>query len=121
MAIVQRLMGSGFAPQAAVNAVGDFSGALTATGTTQGTALALTAATNYVGTTAGSTGVQLPACSPGDIVYVYNGGASTLSVYGQTGDAIAGGAANAAFSVATVRGCAFIRVTATLWGTIYGA
>lgn len=121
MSIAQRLMGSGFSAQQAVNAVGDFAGTITAAGTTATDATKLTAAINSVSTTAASTGVQLPVTSPGDWIYVHNSGAQTLSVYGQTGDAIQSGSANAAFSVAANKGALFFRVTATLWGAILTA
>ncbi|NBW10902.1 MAG: hypothetical protein EBR82_23020 [Caulobacteraceae bacterium] len=121
MPIVQRIMGSGIPAQAAQNINGDWSGALTATGSSQATALLLGSVVNSVTTTAASTGVQLPATSPGDWVYVHNSGANTLSVYGQTGDAIQSGAANAAFSVAANKGALFFRVSTTLWGAILTA
>lgn len=121
MAIVQRIMASGIAPLAASNIQGDLSTGLTATGSTQGTALLLSNILNYVSTTAASTGAQLPACNPGDSVYVHNAGANTLSVYGQTGEAIQSGSANAAFSVATNKGAWFFKVSSTLWGAILSA
>lgn len=76
---------------------------LTAAGSTLGTALALNARTNVVGTVAASTGVALPAGAPvGDIVFVSNGGANALSVYPATSSGtINGGSAGAAVSLAT--------------------
>lgn len=121
MSIASRLLGSGVPPLTAINIVGDPSGALTATGSTQGTALLLSAANNYVGTAGSGTGVQLPSVSPGDFIVVGNGGANTLSVYGQTGETIQGGSANAAFSVATNKAAIFYKMTSTAWVAIYSA
>lgn len=121
MAIQQRLLATGIAPLTATNIIGDQSAALTATGTTQATALLLGAVNNYVGTTAASTGVQLPSVGLGDSIVIGNAGASTLSVYGQTGDTIDGGAANAAFSVATNTAAIFYKMTSTAWVVILSA
>lgn len=121
MSIATRLMASGLSPMAATNITGDFAGGLTATGSTQATALLLTAACNAVTTTAASTGVQTMALSPGDWIYIHNSGASTLSVYGQTGVAIQGGAVNAAFSVATNKGVLLFCVSSTLLSAVLSA
>lgn len=121
MAIQQRLMGSGLAPQAAINIAGDVSSGLTATGTNQATALTLTSAINEFTTVASSTGALLPPMSPGDAVYVYNGGSNTLSVYPQGTNTIANGSASAAFSVGTNKGCYFIQVSSTRAGVLLSA
>lgn len=122
MAIAQRLLGSGAAAQLAQNIVGDFDPAIVATGTSSQTAAYdLFAVNNYVSTTAANTGVQLPVCNPGDEIFVYNAGASTLSVYGQTGETINNGAANAAHSVATVKGAIYKKLTPTAWMAVLTA
>ncbi len=99
MSMQQALMAFGAPPFLAGAIVGDVADSLTATGSTQGTALALTANTNIVTTTAASTGVLLPVMQTGDMVEVVNLGANSLSVYPRTGGAIQTGAANAAFAV----------------------
>lgn len=121
MAIARNIVGSGIPPLAATNIVGDTDQAITATGSTQGTAYDLFAVNNYVSTTAASTGVQLQPCNPGDEIFVYNAGASTLSVYGQTGETINNGAANAAHSVATVKGAIYKKLTNTAWMAVLTA
>ncbi len=122
MPIKTHLMGMGMPASLANSIVGNVDGgALTATGTNQATALLLSKSFNYIGTTASSTGVQLAACDPGDSQIVSNGGANTLSVYGQTGDAISGGSANAAFSVAANKTAIFYRTTATSWQALLSA
>lgn len=116
MPLKQNLMGVGMPAAHANLIVGAVDGgALTATGTNQATALLMSRSFNYFGTVSASTGAQLPACDPGDSVIVANGGLQTLSVYGQTGDAIDGGSVNAAFSVATNTTAIFYRCTATAW------
>lgn len=114
-------MASGFSPNAAQNVQGDFTGGIIAAGTTATDATVLSSAINYVATTASSTGVKLPSANIGDTVEVINGGAQTLSVYGQTGESFTNGAANAAFSVATLRSAIFYKVSTTLWMVNYGA
>lgn len=121
MSIASRLLGSGIPPLAATNICGDTSAALTATGSSQATALQLSTVNSYIGTTAASTGVILPAMSPGDCCYVHNAGASTLSVYGAGTIAIQGGSASAAFSVATNKGALFFQLTATVVSAILTA
>lgn len=115
MPIVQRIMAAGLSPNAAINIQGDSAVGITAAGTTIADATLLNSANNYVATTASSTGVKLPIAAIGDSIMVINGGTSTLSVYGQTGESFTNGSANAAFSVATLKACNFIKVGTTLW------
>lgn len=101
------LMGSGM-PGSLANKLGydDPSALLTATGSTQGTALALAGNYAVFGTVAASTGAILPPSS-GQFI-VINGGASPLSIYPPLGAAINGGTANAAFSVTNGKSALFI-------------
>lgn len=100
MTTVRNLMGTGSAPLNAQSAVGIVSNSLTATGSTQGNALALPSDFNVFTTVAASTGAILPSVSSaGDWYTVVNHGANSLSVYPPTGGKIANGSANAAFAV----------------------
>ena len=95
--------------------------ALTATGSTQATALLVTSELSLFGTVAASTGAILPLnAEPGDELVVVNGGANALSVYPQTGATINGGSANAAFSVAAGKSARFTayQVTGRGVGTV---
>lgn len=121
MAIGQRVLGSGLAPLATTNIIGDVASGLTAAGNSQSTAYDLTAAISEFTTVAASSGAQIMATDPGDAVFVYNGGANALSVYGQTGESIQNGAANAAFSVAANKGALFIKVSTTRFAAILTA
>lgn len=88
---------------------------LTATGTSQATALALTADCNIFGTVGSSTGARLPDFDVGDDITIVNGGANALSVYPPTGHQINALAANAALSVPAGRSARFRRVSSTRW------
>lgn len=70
---------------------------LTATGSTQATALQLTAQINTFSTVAASTGAQLPAQQA--MIAVTNYGVSALSLYPGSGDQIDNGTTNAAISI----------------------
>lgn len=72
-----------------------YADALTAVGTTQGTALQLSAALNNITSAASGTGVNLPASAPGLSVTVQNNGANAILVYPAQGssDTINGAAA----------------------------
>lgn len=95
-----------------VNALSSVANGLTAAGSTQGTALAITAQTNVVTTTAASTGVILADIGVGAVQEVFNEGANTLSIYPASGGQIDALGANAAYSLATVSVQVF-RQTAT--------
>lgn len=122
MAIPSRLLGSGISPQASVNLCGDVATGLTATGTTNADALALSAVINNVTTTAASTGVKLPPFESGSAVFVANQGANALLVYppasGQINalTVITGG-----FSVGAGKSAWFIAVNGTNALSLLGA
>jgi len=118
MAIPSRILASGNSPLATISIAGDGATALTATGTTQATALQLSAVMNAMGTTAASTGVKLPPCEAGAVVYVYNGGASTLQVYsnettGVTMNAAVAGSTGVALG--TLKTAICLGTSATTW------
>jgi hypothetical protein len=88
---------------------------LTAAGTTQATALALTSDYNHIGTAAASSGVRLPTAVAGMEVLVFNKGANAVNVYPATGAAINALAANAALAVAAAGVTIFYAISSTLW------
>ena len=101
------LMGAGcpaLQAQASVGLLSASSNALTATGSSQGTALSLPSDFNICTTVAASTGVILPAAgnqnNAGDNYIVVNHGANSLSVYPPTGGKIANGSVNVALALA---------------------
>lgn len=123
MAFASRLLGSGTAPAAAINIVGDVATGLVATGTTQATALQLSAVRNLIATTASSTGVLIPAdMNPGDECFIYNAtGQSTLTIYPQLGESINAIATNGGFSLATNKAVIIVQVSNTQYATILTA
>jgi len=122
MAIPSRLMGSGLSSLAAVNICGDVGDTLTAAGTTNANALALSAAINRVTTTAASTGVVLPVPESGSAIVVVNSGANALLVYPGTGAQInALTATTGGFSVAAGGRAMFVGTSSTNWFAILSA
>lgn len=96
-------------PGPAANAItGDVANSLTATGSTQATALQLQADINRFTTVAASTGAILPSMNPGDSCVVFNGGANALLVYPPVGGTINALAANAGYSVSTTNRTAVV-------------
>lgn len=93
MAIGKKLTGSGLAPLQVVNIIGDVDPAVTALGSSAGTAYPIGAANTTVTTAAASTGVILPAgASPYDEYTIANRGANSLTVYPPNTGTINGGA-----------------------------
>ena len=82
----------------------------------------LTGKYNVVSTVAAAgDSVQLPATVPGQSVVVTNAAATnSMNVFGQTGDAINAGAANAAYAVTAGKTAILTRVSATQWYAISG-
>lgn len=91
---------------------------LTAAGTNQATATAITKTLSAFTTVAASTGGRLPTPEPGEFFLVANKGANSLAVYPDTGGAINNLATNAAFSIGADARRLFFAVTATQWYTL---
>ena len=91
---------------------------ITAAGSTQGTATALTRPINVVSTVSASTGVILPTVPPGARVIVMNTSGTALNVYPPSGAAINSAATNAAYSMPAGTRLEFISVSATQWYTM---
>lgn len=122
MAIPSRLLGSGLSPLAATNICGDVADSLTAAGSSNTDALALSAAINRVTTTAASTGVRLMLPEVGSAVVVINSGANALLVYPGTGAQInALTASTGGFSVAAGGRALFVGTSSTNWFAILSA
>lgn len=89
--------------------------AISAAGTTQGTATAITKDLNGVSTVGAGAGVILPAAVAGLELIVVNTGANALLVYPATGAAIDANATNAAFSLAIGARILFMALSTTQW------
>lgn len=86
----------------------DAATALTASGTTQGTALELVNEASDITTVASGAGVVLSSkLTPGDQQFVYNAGVNPLKVYPTSGMKINGLAANASMTLAINTGCIY--------------
>ena len=91
----------------------DTSASLTATGTTQATALLLFNGLNFIGTVASGTGVLLFPGDVGTSQTVYNAGANALKVYPTSGAKINGLTTNGAMLLAPNTAVHFWNVTST--------
>ncbi len=81
---------------------------ISAAGTTQATATAITAAFNNITTAAASSGVQLPQVAPGIGVMVFNSGANAVKVYPPTGHQLNNLGANTGVLLAQNTGAIFV-------------
>jgi hypothetical protein len=88
---------------------------LSAAGTTQGTATAITKQTNEFTTVGAGQGAILPSPEQGEFIFVANAGANALAVYPASGHSINALAANASFSLAAGKNAMFWAATATKW------
>lgn len=115
--ILDHLIGLGVSPfQANVMVGGNGQTTYTAAGTSQTTATAVNGGTVVVSVVSSSgKGIQLMQCSPCSETFVWNGGANVLGVYGQSGEAIGSGAANAVFYIGSKKGCILKKVSPTQW------
>jgi hypothetical protein len=88
---------------------------LSAAGTTQATATAITKQTNQFTTVAAGTGAVLPSPEQGEVIFVANGGASALNIYPAVGHSINALAANVALSLAVGKNAIIWAATTTKW------
>jgi hypothetical protein len=108
MSLQARLVAAGLSAIQAQAVQGTVAAALTATGSTQTTALPLGADNNNFTTVAAGTGAILPAMNPGDDITVYNGGANALLIYPPVGGQIKGLGTNTGYSLATATPLCYI-------------
>lgn len=101
MTVQARLVVAGMSAVEAQADVGTVANNLTATGSSQATAVTLGADFNRFTTVAASTGCIIPPLNPGDTIQVFNAGANALSLYPPSGGIINALSANAAYSIAT--------------------
>ncbi len=100
----------------------DAATALSAAGTTQGTATTLTNAVNFLGTVSSGAGVILsPNGTAGDCQFVFNGGANAVKVYPPSGAKINALATNAGVLVAPNTACEFWCGSTTQWAAVLSA
>lgn len=113
--LAYKLFGSGLTTLA-VASMADAASALTAAGTTQGTAFEVTTAKAAFATVASGAGAVLDSdAAPGDSQLIYNGGANALRVYPPSGAQINALGSNNPMLLATNTSCEFHCLTTTLW------
>ena len=91
---------------------------ISAAGTVQANATALTKEMNIVSTVASGAGVVLPTAVAGMVITITNTSANSLAVYPASGGTINSLAANAAFTQVTTATLQFIAPTTTQWYTV---
>jgi hypothetical protein len=92
---------------------------VTANGTTQGTATAITKSINIVSTVAsGANGVVLPTAIAGMTIYITNTSGNALNVFPASGASINSGSANASISQGAGATLHYIAPTSTQWYTV---
>lgn len=92
---------------------------ITAAGSTQGTATALTKEINVVSTvSSGANGVVLPTAVAGIVLIVNNTSANTLNVYPATGGAVNSGSTNTAYSHVSGASIQYYATSGTQWYTV---
>jgi hypothetical protein len=94
--------------------------AVSAAGSTQGTATVLAKEFNRVSTVASGSGVVLPSAVAGMAITITNTSANSLLVYPASGAQINALAANVAFTQPTLGTIQFISLTGTQWYTVGG-
>jgi hypothetical protein len=105
----------------APGATGSISNAVTAAGTTQATATALTADVNIITTAAAGTGVVMMGPTGGKYAVVVNRGANALNLYPASGHAFDGLAVNTPISIPVNGFIEMFGSSTTQWHTTYQA
>jgi hypothetical protein len=93
-------------------------GAVSAAGTNQGTATALTKEISVVSTVATGAGVVLPTAVAGMVLIINNTSANTLNVYPASGGAVNSGSTNAAYSHTSGASIQYYATSGTQWYTV---
>lgn len=91
---------------------------ISAAGSTQGTATAISKEINLVSTVSAGQGIILPVAVAGMVIIVNNTSANTLNVYPNTGAAINSGSANAAYSHVAGASLQYYATSSTQWYTV---
>lgn len=109
--------------QGALAVLGDLA-SISAAGTNQATATAVTAVNTIVTSVGAGTGVRLPktpTVSANDRLHVANHGASTLAVYPPSGGQLSSNAANVPALISTKKCADFLCIDGTNYSAMLGA
>lgn len=115
MATAADIMKGGFSAGGAKAINGQNNVTVTAAGTSQTDAKAVTASTIVVTTAAASSGIKLPACEIGDSMNILNLGANNVKVYPDVGAQINALGTNTGFLLAPNTACQVRRFSSTRW------
>lgn len=123
MAFAKNIMGTGVpAAAAASDVIASTATGLTSTGTSQATALLISADANFVSTVAASTGVILYNGVVGDSCFIVNdAGANALTVYPPVGSKFNNLSTNTGFSLSANTPVWCLKISATRWFAILSA
>ncbi len=88
---------------------------VSAAGSTQGTATAITKTYNIVSTASANQGIILPSAAAGLVINLYNVSGNTIKVYPASTETIDGGSANAPIEVVTANGAELVGVSTGGW------
>lgn len=121
MTFPSRVLAAGTAPLLAQTICGGGATGLVAVGSTQATALQLTATGNAITTSSASTGVKLPATEQGGEVWIRNDSGQTITVYPFETSGTTFNAAAANVTVATAKTAVFRALSGTYWISILTA
>ena len=117
-----KVMGAGVNALAVQAICMDAATGISAAGTTQATATALSNAVNFISTAAASSGVVLSSSATlGDSQLVYNGGANPVKVYPPSGAKINGLPTDSPAILAIQTACQFWCGSATQWTAVLSA
>lgn len=119
--VPSHILAAGNSPLTTRTIVGGGATGLVAVGTNQATALQLSASQNAITTSAGSTGVKLPATEEGAEIWIRNDSGQTITVYPFETSGTTFNAAASNVTVATAKTIVFKAVSATYWISILTA
>mgnify|MGYP003652797440 FL=1 len=94
------------------------SATISAAGTTQSGATAMTTTYNVVTVALGNAGVRLPDTAAGLEILILNDTANNIKIYPNTSESIDGGAANAAVDLSPGTSLKLVGVSATKWNRL---
>ncbi len=122
MPLAKNMMSGGFsAGQAKAIGGTQFNLTITAAGSTQGTATALTADTNVITTATSGQGVQIYNGDIADSQTIFNQTLVSIYVYPPTGDAVNQLAVNSGFALSSYTGVVVEKVSNAQWLAILSA
>tara|TARA_R110002074_G_scaffold123683_1_gene259439 strand:- start:50890 stop:51726 length:837 start_codon:yes stop_codon:yes gene_type:complete len=91
---------------------------VTAAGSTQSAAQALSKTYNIISTASANQGVKLPDAVAGLVINVYNTSGATIKVYPFSGDTINGGSADAPVDLVTDNGAEYVGTSTGAWRSV---